>query len=115
MSPDEGAARPVHAFPEDLVRLQQDWIRTYNRLAHRPATGAAELRAELFALTLRIDSHGHWRTTGWSRLGRLRLWKAAQEGPGGVREVRVRWAGGAFVITGAEGGPGEEPGEQPEE
>lgn len=58
---------PHFHFPDDLLRLQHDWTRTYNRLAYRPATGAAELRADLFALTLRIDSHPHWRTADWSR------------------------------------------------
>lgn len=60
---------PHFHFPDDLLRLQHDWTRTYNRLAYRPATGAAELRADLFALTLRIDSHPHWRTADWSRGG----------------------------------------------
>ncbi|MCX4547187.1 hypothetical protein [Streptomyces sp. NBC_01565] len=104
MSTRPGAAQ---AFPDDLLRLQHDWTRTYNRLAYRPATGAAELRAGLFALTVRIDSHPHWRTAGWSREGRTRLWKAAQEGPGGVREVSVRWVGGEFVVTEPERGPDE--------
>ncbi|MGW2681079.1 hypothetical protein [Streptomyces sp. NPDC001436] len=60
--------------------------------------GTAELRDDLFALTKRIDSHPHWRTTGLNREDKTRL-TAAQEGPGVVREVSVWWVGGELVVT----------------
>ncbi len=45
---DPGHPRPAADFPDDLIATQQSWIRAYNQLARRPATGRPELRAELF-------------------------------------------------------------------
>ncbi|MFD7495991.1 hypothetical protein ACFV8T_26980 [Streptomyces sp. NPDC059832] len=38
-------------FPDGLIELKRQQIRTYNRLAPRPTIGAAELRRELIRLS----------------------------------------------------------------
>ncbi|MFD3939822.1 hypothetical protein ACFWSF_33025 [Streptomyces sp. NPDC058611] len=106
MSIDPGGPRPSDCFPPDLIALQQDWIRLYNRLARRPSAGMAGLRAELFRLSCRIGDHPHWGDGDPGRVGRARLWRAAQVAPRGVPEVVVRLVGGRFVVEPEEGGCG---------
>ncbi|MFF4392183.1 hypothetical protein ACFY0G_36320 [Streptomyces sp. NPDC001552] len=36
---------------------------------------------------------------GWSTAGRVELFRAAESGPDGVRELSVRWTGEEFVVT----------------
>ncbi|MFE7268917.1 hypothetical protein ACFU9B_44735 [Streptomyces sp. NPDC057592] len=92
-------------FPDDLIALRRRQIRVYNRLALRPAVGAAELRRELIRLSCLISAHPYWAGRGWSLAGRVELVRAARSGPDGVREVVVRWTGEGFVVTGPEAGP----------
>lgn len=60
---------------------------------------SAGLRAELFRLSCRIGAHPHWVDDDPSRLGRTRLWQAAQIAPGGEPQVVVRLAAGKVVVT----------------
>ncbi|MFI5987719.1 hypothetical protein ACIBEA_43555 [Streptomyces sp. NPDC051555] len=99
MSTDPGGPRATDRFPQDLIALQQAWTGTFNRLARRPRAGTAELRAELFRLSCRIGAHPHWVDGDPSRMGRTRLWQAAQVAPGGEPQVVVRLADGKFVVT----------------
>ncbi|WP_406004597.1 hypothetical protein [Streptomyces sp. NBC_00987] len=92
-------------FPDDLIDLKRQQIRIYNRLALRPAVGAAELRRELIRLSCLISSHAYWAEHGWSLVGRVELFRAARSGPDGVRELVVRWNGEDFVVTGPEAQP----------
>ncbi|MFB7216330.1 hypothetical protein [Streptomyces sp. NPDC056255] len=92
-------------FPDDLIALRRRQIRVYNRLALRPAVGAAELRRELIRLSCLISAHPYWAGRGWSLAGRVELVRAARSGPDGVREVVVRWTGEEFVVTEPEAGP----------
>ncbi|MEV7239563.1 hypothetical protein AB0N06_38670 [Streptomyces sp. NPDC051020] len=85
-------------FPDDLIELKRWQIRIYNRLALRPAVGAAELRRELIRLSGLISAHTYWAEHGWSLAGRVELSRAAQSGPDGVRELVVRWTGEKFVV-----------------
>lgn len=49
------------SFPDDLVGLQADWLRTYRALAGRPATaGTTVLRRRLIALSCAIHVHPYW-------------------------------------------------------
>ncbi|MFD3679872.1 hypothetical protein [Streptomyces sp. NPDC058613] len=106
MSSDPGGPRPSDRFPPDLIALQQTWIRLYNRLARQPGagTGAAELRAELFRLSWRIGDHPYWADGDPGRVGRTRLWRAAQDAPGGEPEVVVWLVGGRVVVEPEEEG-----------
>jgi hypothetical protein len=74
-------------------------IRIYNRLALRPAAGAAELRRELIRLSCVISTHPYWAERSWSMVGQVELVRAAQSGPDGVRELVVRCTGQEFVVT----------------
>ncbi|MFG2394976.1 hypothetical protein ACGFYF_39820 [Streptomyces lavendulae] len=86
-------------FPADLISLKRRQIRTYNLLALRPTAGAAELRRELIRLSRLISSHPYWAERGWCTAGRVELFRAAESGPDGVRELSVRWSGTEFVVT----------------
>ncbi|MEV6734555.1 MULTISPECIES: hypothetical protein [unclassified Streptomyces] len=86
-------------FPADLISLKRQQIRAYNELALRPTVGAAELRRELIRLSCPISSHPYWAERGWSTAGRVELFRAAESGPEGVREVSVRWSGEEFVVA----------------
>lgn len=49
------------SFPDDLVGLQADWLRTYRELARRPASvGTTTLRRRLIALSRAIAAHPYW-------------------------------------------------------
>ncbi|MFD3809180.1 hypothetical protein ACFWSF_38690 [Streptomyces sp. NPDC058611] len=106
MSGEPGGPRPSDRFPPEPIALQQAWIRLYNRLARRPCAGAAELRAELLRLSCRIGEHPYWGDGDPGRVGRTRLWRAAQDAPGGGPEAVVRLVGGRFVVKPEEGGRG---------
>lgn len=86
-------------FPADLISLKRRQIRTYNQLALRPTVGAAELRRELIRLSCLISSHPYWAERGWSTAGKVELFRAAESGQDGVRELSVRWNGKEFVVT----------------
>lgn len=52
----------ITPFPEDLLQTQQDWNRTYEALAARPAHTTA-LRRRLQLLSARIAAHPFWTAT----------------------------------------------------
>ncbi|MEV0414982.1 hypothetical protein AB0I68_30335 [Streptomyces sp. NPDC050448] len=74
------------SFPDDLIGLQADWLRTYRELARRPAAaGTTTLRRRLIALSCAISLHPYWsrpvRTAGGPaelrRAARARAWARA--------------------------------------
>ncbi|WP_331742802.1 hypothetical protein OG239_42445 (plasmid) [Streptomyces sp. NBC_00868] len=85
-------------FPEDLIQLKQQQIRTFNRLALGPATGAAELRSELTRLSCLIASHPHWQSESPSGRARSELHHQAVAAPGGEPELVVEYRDGGFAV-----------------
>lgn len=77
---------PYFPFPDDLVALQREQIRTYRRLALQPALHTAELRRALIRLSCLISAHPYWEQRGWSTAGRVELRRAAEDGLDAVRE-----------------------------
>ncbi|WP_405813084.1 MULTISPECIES: hypothetical protein [unclassified Streptomyces] len=75
-------------FPEDLIKLKQQQIRTFNRLALQPATGTAELRSELTRLFCLIGSHPHWQSEPLTGRARSDLHHQAVAAPGGGTRAR---------------------------
>ncbi|WP_037634868.1 hypothetical protein [Streptomyces katrae] len=74
------------SFPDGLVSLQAEWLRTYRELARRPSTaGATPLPRRLIALSRAIAAHpyrsGPVRTAGGPvelrRAARARGWVRA--------------------------------------
>ncbi|WP_405889535.1 hypothetical protein OG427_03060 [Streptomyces sp. NBC_00133] len=56
-----------NGFPDDLVQMQSDWIRTYEELARRsPAAGTTALRRRLILLSCRLAGHPFWTEVGRS-------------------------------------------------
>ncbi|MFD4587285.1 hypothetical protein ACFWOY_14400 [Streptomyces sp. NPDC058423] len=52
-------------FPDDLLRLQADWIRTYEGLAQQsPLASTTTLRRSLIALSCRLAEHQFWDGPG---------------------------------------------------
>ncbi|MGW7102868.1 hypothetical protein [Streptomyces sp. NPDC054838] len=86
-------------FPDDLIRLQQRWTRTYNLLAVGPVRGGAELRRELIRMSCEISAHPYWRAGGYNAVRRVELRRAAETAPGGERELVVRYVDGAFTVS----------------
>ncbi|MEV6683959.1 hypothetical protein AB0N28_01170 [Streptomyces sp. NPDC051130] len=86
-------------FPDDLIRLQQRWTRTYNLLAVQPERGGAELRRELIRLSCLISAHPFWRAGAYSAVRRVELRRAAEHASGGEPEVVVRYIDGAFTVS----------------
>ncbi|MEY2233558.1 DUF6233 domain-containing protein, partial [Streptomyces sp. BF23-30] len=74
-----------------MIKLKQQQIRTFNRLALRPATGTAELRSELTRLFCLIGSHPHWRCEPLTGRARSDLHHQAVAAPGGEPELEVEW------------------------
>lgn len=73
-------------LPHDLIRLQYEWIRTYEALARLTRTqGATELRRRLIDLSRALASHPYWAASGCSsamhaelvRRARAYGWEAA--------------------------------------
>ncbi|WP_331745772.1 hypothetical protein [Streptomyces virginiae] len=85
-------------FPEHLIRLKQQQIRTFNRLALRPATGTAELRSELTRLFCLIGSHTHWQSEPLTGRARSDLHHQAVTAPGGEPELVVEYRDGKFTV-----------------
>ncbi|WP_432073160.1 hypothetical protein [Streptomyces wuyuanensis] len=52
-------------FPPDLLRLQIDWIRTYEALARQaPTESTTALRRRLIELSCRLAGHDFWAGPG---------------------------------------------------
>ncbi|AZM51747.1 hypothetical protein DMA15_03440 [Streptomyces sp. WAC 01529] len=49
-----------HTIPDDLIRTQQEWIRTYQLLADQP--GRTALRRRLIRLSATLNSHPRLRS-----------------------------------------------------
>ncbi|MFD4139204.1 hypothetical protein [Streptomyces sp. NPDC058572] len=61
-------------FPDDLVQMQSDWIRTYEELAGlSPAAGTTALRRRLILLSCRLAGHPFWSEPGRSSTARAEL------------------------------------------
>ncbi|WP_328765543.1 hypothetical protein [Streptomyces sp. NBC_00272] len=74
------------SFPDDLVGLQADWLRTYRELARQPASARTTgLRRRLIDLSRAITAHPYWsrpvRTAGGPaelrRAAKARSWARA--------------------------------------
>lgn len=66
-------------FPHDLIRLQYEWIRTYEALARlAPTQGSTELRRRLIGLSGALASHPYWATPGYSSARRAGLVRRAR-------------------------------------
>ncbi|WP_327363732.1 hypothetical protein [Streptomyces sp. NBC_01296] len=67
------------SFPDDLVSLQAEWLRTYRELARRPATaGTTTLRRRLIALSRAIAAHPYWSRPARTAGGPVELRRAAR-------------------------------------
>ncbi|MER7467059.1 hypothetical protein [Streptomyces sp. NPDC097981] len=67
------------SFPDDLIGLQADWLRTYRELAGRPATGGTTmLRRRLIALSCAISVHPYWSRPGRAAGGPVELRRRAR-------------------------------------
>ncbi|MGW1659186.1 hypothetical protein [Streptomyces atratus] len=54
-------------FPDDLMQMQSDWVRTYEELARRsPTTSTTALRRRLILLSCRLAGHRFWTEAGRS-------------------------------------------------
>lgn len=66
-------------FPSDLIRLQSEWIRTYEALARLgPGQGSTELRRRLIELSGALASHPYWAAPGRSPAARTELLRRAR-------------------------------------
>ncbi|MFD6892476.1 hypothetical protein [Streptomyces sp. NPDC059957] len=66
-------------FPHDLIRLQYEWIRTYEALARlTPTQGATDLRRRLIDLSSALACHPYWATSGCSSAMRAELVRRAR-------------------------------------
>jgi hypothetical protein len=66
-------------LPDDLVRLQAAWYRTYDALAApRPARTTA-LRRRLYALSVRLRWHPYWTRTAAVPAARAELRRQARQ------------------------------------
>ncbi|MEJ8662282.1 hypothetical protein [Streptomyces sp. MS1.AVA.4] len=72
-----------NGFPDDLVRTQRDWLRTYEALARcSPGVGTTALRRRLIVESCRIARHPFWTEAGRSPAmwGELRRTARADDG-----------------------------------
>ncbi|MFE6910008.1 hypothetical protein [Streptomyces erythrochromogenes] len=80
--------RPSFRFPDDLVALQEAWLRTYDELAQVPAGGGTTaLRRRLIALSGRLYAHPHWAAPAGWRAGGVELRRAARSRSRAGREA----------------------------
>ncbi|MBT2394258.1 hypothetical protein J7E87_33860 [Streptomyces sp. ISL-1] len=62
------------SFPDDLVQMQKDWLRTYEELDRRsPAASTTALRHRLILLSCRLAGHPFWTEAGRSPAARAEL------------------------------------------
>ncbi|WP_328929933.1 hypothetical protein OG429_38725 [Streptomyces sp. NBC_00190] len=85
-------------FPEDLIQLKRQEIRSFNRLVRRPETETTELRSELTRLSCLIGSHPHWQSEPLNGRARSDLHHQAVATPGGEPELVVEYRDGKFVV-----------------
>ncbi|MET9323704.1 hypothetical protein ABZX75_26510 [Streptomyces sp. NPDC003038] len=66
-------------FPDDLINLQTEWIRTYTDLARQPAqVSTTTLRRRLITLSCHIAAHPFWTAPGRSAAARVELCRRAR-------------------------------------
>ncbi|MBT2453157.1 hypothetical protein J7F03_40330 [Streptomyces sp. ISL-43] len=66
-------------FPHDLIRIQLDWIRTYEALSRlTPTQSPTRLRRELLDLSRALAAHPYWAIPGRSTAGRVELLRQAR-------------------------------------
>ncbi|AWZ06857.1 MULTISPECIES: hypothetical protein [unclassified Streptomyces] len=66
-------------FPHDLIRLQHEWIRTYEALARlTPTQGSTDLRRRLIDLSGVLAAHPYWAAPGCSPARRTELLRRAR-------------------------------------
>ncbi|MFD6892857.1 hypothetical protein [Streptomyces sp. NPDC059957] len=66
-------------FTDDLIRLQYEWIRTYEALARlTPTQSATRLRRRLIDLSRALTSHPYWAASGCSSAMRAELVRRAR-------------------------------------
>ncbi|WP_314249774.1 hypothetical protein [Streptomyces sp. DSM 40907] len=87
-----------NCFPDGLIKLKQQQIHTFNRLALQSAAGTAELRSELTRLSCLIGSHPHWQGEPMTGRARSELHHQAAAAPGGEPELVVEYRDGAFTV-----------------
>ncbi|MCX4631757.1 MULTISPECIES: hypothetical protein [unclassified Streptomyces] len=67
------------SFPDDLVALQAEWLRTYRELARRPAAASTTtLRRRLITLSCAISAHPYWSCPVRTAGGPVELRRAAR-------------------------------------
>lgn len=89
-----------NCFPEDLIQLRVEWIRTYNRLSTPPPPpDPAELDRRLLELAFRIRTHPYWREHPGTRAARAALYRAAVSAPGGEPEILKTMVDGQLVAS----------------
>ncbi|MFF4242959.1 hypothetical protein ACFYY2_00600 [Streptomyces sp. NPDC001822] len=76
-------------FPHELVQAQRDWNTAYAELARPRARRSTELRRTLLRLSVWIQWHPYWTTSGAGPAARVRLREAARTRTGrqGVRSA----------------------------
>ncbi|EFL19925.1 hypothetical protein [Streptomyces sp. C] len=89
-----------NCFPEDLIQLRAEWVRTYNRLATPPPPpDPAEFDRRLLQLSFRIRAHPYWRDHPPTRTARAALHRAAVTAPGGEPEIVKQVVDGRLVAV----------------
>ncbi|MFJ3205822.1 hypothetical protein [Streptomyces sp. NPDC086989] len=86
-----------NCFPDDLVQLKVEWIRTYNQLSIPPPPPVGELDRHLLHLSRQIRWHSYWREHPWTWPAREALHQAAVTAPGGEPEIRKKVVDGRIV------------------
>lgn len=70
---------PLFPHITDLIRLQYEWIRTYEALARlTPTQASTDLRRRLIELSGVLASHPYWATPGLSPARRTELLRRAR-------------------------------------
>ncbi|THA33735.1 hypothetical protein [Streptomyces sp. A1547] len=87
-----------NCFPDDVVQLKVEWIRTYNRLSIPPLPPLGELDRHLLRLRRQIRRHPYWREHPWTWPAREALHRAAVTAPGGEPEIVKKVVDGRMVV-----------------
>ncbi|OEJ21070.1 hypothetical protein [Streptomyces subrutilus] len=69
---------PRPCFPDDLLQLELDVMRTYEHLAQQPRPDTAALRRRLIAVSWALAAHPYWAEPGRSPAARVALRRQAR-------------------------------------